>query len=329
MFKNMNQKRVVLILALVFVVTAALSGIIFVAQYGSSGFSVLDESSMYENTIDEEKTSSLQNIKTIFVQDNSEDINLLKTEADEIKAHFHGGYSASDDTYKPKLVVEKNGSNLIIKIDKGPSRVFFSYRSNLKLDVYIPAQFTGSLDVDTNSGEITTEELVLQNLKIASTSGNIDTQYIQAGNVQIDTTSGEITIKGKFDTLRVKSTSGNLRSDLAKAGSTVVESTSGEIMLSGSLDGISAKTSSGNIIINTDLFSKDADIESTSGEVMLNLPENAGFKLDCKTNSGDINCQFPVTVTSNNNEDNLIGTVGNGERNMKIKTSSGNIDILK
>ena len=70
-------------------------------------------------------------------------------------------------------------------------------------------------------------------------------------------------------------------------------------------------------------------VSTTSGEIAIKLPADAGFILGVKSQSGEINCAFPVTVTGNKNDNHLNGTVGNGSCNVSLSSTSGSINIAK
>ena len=63
----------------------------------------------------------------------------------------------------------------------------------------------------------------------------------------------------------------------------------------------------------------------------LRLPENASFSLDIKTTSGDIRTTFPVTIdgSSDRGRNSLLGNVGTGGPDIKIKTVSGDVDVVR
>ncbi len=328
MMRSINIKKLVAILAIIFIGSASIAGIIFFIQYGVSGFSFSNIDS-YEKTINEEKTSELHEITSISIESQSEDINIISTNSSELKAHFYGGYSSGNKSYKPELVLSKDEGRMHIKIDDNHNGLNINYRSNLKLDVYIPSPFSESISVKSISGEVTTGDLSIKNLSIRTTSGDIKADYVNAFTAVLDSTSGEINAKGKFNEFSVKTTSGDFISENIEAAAIELESTSGEIKMSGNLGNTIAKSISGDISLYTSVLSDNMGISTTSGETILKLPDTATFKLTCKSTSGEIDCDFPVTVTGYGKEHELNGTVGNGSSTVAITSSSGDISIRK
>lgn len=330
MYDSINRKKAVIVLVLVMIASAVLAGIIFVAQFGSSGFSIFNSDSSYKNNIDEEKTFATDGIRTLTVKSTSENINIITDDSSEIRAHFYGGYASSDKTFKPKLVVEKDGDNLVVRIDNEPRIMLLSFTSNLKLDVYVPKAYDKELDIMSTSGEVASDDVLkLDRVQIKTTSGEISVKSMDAANTVLKSTSGEIYAEGSFGNLDIDSTSGTIVSENLTAASAKINSTSGEIKLKGSVDGIQAGSTSGTVIIDTDRLIKDMAVSTTSGEIVVKLPADADFKLVAKSLSGEIDCAFPVTVTGNKNHNHLEGTVGNGSCKVSLSSTSGNINIAK
>lgn len=332
MFRGSKLQKAALLLALIFVASAVLAGVIFAVQYGSTGFSSINFNS--ENTknsikVDQEKVEALQGIDSISIEDVSEDIKLIPVDTNDVKAHFYGSYSSANPDAKPELIVERSGSTLKIKAQVKPNKMVINFRSNLALDVYIPKEFSGNLQVKSISGEITADELILESFVCNTTSGNLTAERIDAKKARLDTTSGEMKINGNYDNFSFNSTSGNLNSDNFTSKTSIIDTTSGEAELSGNPGDVTAKAVSGNLTFEYTAFSNNIEAGTTSGEVTIKLPENASFLLDFDTTSGDVECAFPVTVTDGKRRNDLKGTVGSGEGSVYVKTVSGSLTIQK
>lgn len=331
MFRDLNLKRITLLLVLVFVATAAISGFLYFSQYGFS----FSSASIFSGDIkggvkvEEQKTEPQKGLDSIKISTVSEDINIITSDTEEVKAHFYGSYYASNKNYKPEFTVERSGNKLEIKIEHKQNIIVFGYRSNLKLDVYIPKQFAGNLESTSVSGEITADSFTLESFTSRTTSGNLDAKLINAKEANIHSVSGETKINGTFDSFIFKSTSGNLDSTALVSKESTLGSTSGEIIIAGNPGDVNASSVSGNIDLQYTEFSNKLDIGTTSGEVTLKLPGSAGFNLDFSATSGDVECDFPITVSGSRADNKLKGTVGNGESTIKVHTISGSLNILK
>ena len=74
-------------------------------------------------------------------------------------------------------------------------------------------------------------------------------------------------------------------------------------------------------------FNNKIDIDSVSGNTEIILDKESKFYLKAKTTSGDISCDFPITI-KDNKKNLLEGNVGTSSNNIIIKTTSGDIDII-
>ena len=332
MFNGSKLQKFALLLALIFVASAVIAGVIYAVQYGSTGFSAINfnsDSVKGGTNVDEERTEALQGISSISIEGVSEDIKLIPVETDEVKAHFYGNYSSTNADFKPELIVERTGSSLKIKIQYKPNLRVMNYRANLNLDVYIPKQFTDNLELKSTSGDIDADELILESFKYNNVSGNLNVDRINAKKATFVTVSGEVAIEGLFDSFSFDSVSGYLSSDNFESKASNLDTTSGEIKLAGNPGDITATSVSGNLALTYSSFANKIGAVTTSGEVTIKLPENAGFSLDYATISGDADCAFPITVTGNKKGNSLKGTVSSGDGTINVTTVSGNLEIQK
>ena len=103
---------------------------------------------------------------------------------------------------------------------------------------------------------------------------------------------------------------------------------SGDIRIKGFEGDIALKITSGKTAIDYASFDNTVQISSISGDVRLGLPQTAEFRLNARSTSGDIDCDFPITMTdSSGSRRSIEGTVGSGTNTVIIKTVSGDIDI--
>jgi len=143
-------------------------------------------------------------------------------------------------------------------------------------------------------------------LEIAVPDGTLNPMILRTSSADI--TVSELALEG----VEMGTSSGriDLRSIQSIAGRSVFESSSGDISLDiARLDG-------------------DLRLDSSSGDITVGLPTDAGFELAADTSSGDIDVGFPMTVTGSlDNRDDVSGTVGAGTHRLSVDTSSGDIQI--
>lgn len=255
--------------------------------------------------IDREATRDVSTIGTIQVKAHSTNLNIISDDRKELYAHLHGNSNT-----RHSLNTEINGNALEITVESDDSWLSFGFDS-LKLDVYIPEKYAEQLELEVSSGNITIEgPFDLETLSTELSSGNTTIENVTA------------------ETFNHESSSGNLKGKDITTVKAAIDLNSGNVSLknfSGEVDG---ETSSGNVTVEIEKFQNDFRWEASSGNIELTLPEDAGFNLNSHTSSGDVKTMFPIEVTGEIDKE-LKGTVGSGENDIELHTSSGDIRIKK
>ena len=323
MFSNFKMSKLILILVLVCVVSFTIGGTILLRDV-KNPFTGVNTST--NNIDDEQDAGSIDSVNEITVDTSSMNINIIKTNDANVKAHLTGRIQALNNPELPKLIVSKDGNSIDIRVDSRNSMVFVGYY-DVKLDVYLPSKYQKSLSLKASSGNINIDGYSLENFTASASSGNINTNNIECESYNIDLTSGNITgsnLKGKG---RAKTSSGNITLDKIEGSDINFIATSGSIKANIVSGNIKADSSSGNINIAYEKFDNNVELKASSGNCTLKLPGNAEFALRASASSGDVKCDFPVTVTGSQKEHSLEGTVRNSKNSIRINTSSGNIKI--
>ena len=169
---------------------------------------------------------------------------------------------------------------------------------------------TGSVSATSTSGDVTVSGSPRQ-VTATSTSGevrlDVNTRLVRAG-----TTSGDVTVSGRVqEGVAVSSTSGDVVVE-ATAAEVASETVSGSFSLSGATRRVSATTVSGSVAMESArvqflsfesvsgelAFSGEllpgaaVNIESHSGDVLMELPRNVAVDFKLNTFSGDIENEF-------------------------------------
>ncbi len=243
------------------------------------------------------------------------------------------------------ITTERVGDELIIKQERPnwfiPFLTLFE-----RLEVYLPVNYNGNLDVNSFSGKINiSHEATFNYLGFKAISGNIEMTNIKcnsyalnsvSGNINIDVligdgsmkcTSGNITIDKIFGTLHnFKLTSGNLKiRDMT--GKINAKVTSGNTNISSFNGSGFIETFSGNNKIELCTLSGDCEFSATSGNVVIYVSKNISFNFECRCHSGSIKSEFECFYNKKGNHANA--TVGiNPEYKLLAQTASGNIKTL-
>ncbi|MBR3525039.1 MAG: DUF4097 family beta strand repeat protein [Lachnospiraceae bacterium] len=160
-------------------------------------------------------------------------------------------------------------------------------------------------------------------LKAELTSGDIDAGCI-AKDINVSVTSGNVRIDqhGYSDTIRIDATSGDIELSAEAADKTDLKATSGNITVTAdSITSLRSDATSGNGSFRFLNLPELSEIEVTSGDITVYIPQDADLTAQIETSSGDLYSDIEFTK----NEDSY--TCGNGKKRMKIDTSSGDVSL--
>ena len=90
-------------------------------------------------------------LKRIYIHSVSSDVSVFSTDEEDVKIHFYGSSTAGSEKELPNLITNLEGNKLKIEI-KYPKVLF--YNANVVLDVYIPQDYTGNINIDTVSADV-------------------------------------------------------------------------------------------------------------------------------------------------------------------------------
>lgn len=288
MRNNTNIQKMVIWLVIIAVVSLTIAAIAF---FNTENYMVSfrDRNNFEGNSIDEVKTFGIDQLKEIYIHSVSSDVSVFSTDEEDIKIHFYGRSALKSEKALPKLITNLEGSKLKIEIEY--PKVLF-YNANVVLDVYIPQDYTGNINIDAVSADVDISNLDINNFQCKTVSGDLKIKSLGSDNLTLKTTSGEVNIMDF---------TGNLKADLV----------------------------SGDIDVRYRVFDNNIDVKTISGKVEIDLPQNAEFYLKTNTVSGKVIAKFPITIISFDKKNQLEGTVGTGDNRIIIDTVSGDIYINK
>lgn len=201
------------------------------------------------------------------------DVTLFPGDGQEVKIIQRGVKNTPADQFFRTSV--KNGvltvsdGNRVAGLRIGP----FSYSIGSDLEIHLPQKTYETISLRTSGGDVSGETL-------------------DAGKLDVTTASGDIFLSGNFQKLEMTSTSGDLVCRDVSVDQLVLDTTSGDVDCEGELSAITATSTSGELCFRTSRMITGASISSTSGDVMLALPENDGFTARLNTAVGDLLCEF-------------------------------------
>ncbi|MGA2323866.1 MAG: DUF4097 family beta strand repeat-containing protein [Sedimentisphaerales bacterium] len=246
----------------------------------------------YERT--EQLSASMAGIEQIKIDTSFGDVKIRGADTTECKAiaKINGQAPTLEEARQlaeqTKITLETEGKVLVFKVEKPTLK---NNRSiGISYDVTVPTR-TG-IKCETSFGGVELKNIT-GDVDAKTSFGKIDLENI-TGNVQLDTSYGEVDCEGI---------------------------TTGYF---------SAKSSFGKMDIEfSDACPADirAKIETSFGEVDVDIPPNFAGDIAVETNFGSVKTELPITVKGDVSKTRLNGTIGQGKGRMDLKTSFGSIKI--
>ena len=150
------------------------------------------------------------------------------------------------------------------------------------------------------------------------------------GDVSVDTSSGNVNLLGGDGSREISTSSGDTR----LYGDTMawnINTSSGEVQLDAKQGCGTVATTSGDMRLELELLTGVLSLQSSSGNVNMDLSGDNAFYFQAETASGDIDTFFDDDLKFSKRGNHADGTYGEdpGEKEVQIQTSSGDVRILE
>ncbi len=313
------NKKIIFGLIIVFILSSLGAIIAFIATDGVD----FNESIK----VNDEKIFSIDNVNQIDISASSADVNIILVESNEIKVKYYGEIRCFICNAKNEL----NGSKEDDKIEFTSKFNTFGihFYNNIKMDVYLPKTYEKDLTIYAISSDILVEKLTLDYLHIKSVSGDISASELTLKDAKFSSTSGDIDLSDVSveNITQINITSGDLTMESVNSD-VKFNLESGDVEAHNFQGDFIGLSTSGNIDIDEIASEFIVDINCISGNVKIDVNNDALFNFVTDTTSGNIAVNFEYTVAgSSNDKHNVDGRIGESTNNIKIKTLSGNIII--
>ncbi len=252
-----------------------------------------------------------QEIRSININTDIADINILSTPDNSVKLTCY------EDESKPHTITAENGLLTIKSAKKHwyDHIKLFSFRTP-ELTLYLPQDMYDSFIVNTNTGDISTENISATQMELESDTGHIDlqnTDYAELITAESDT--GHISISNSnCNKLTAATDTGHVNLANVKAMDIEAETDTGDVCLQNTTSegNISTEASTGDIIFeNSDgrniyaenstgdikgtiLTSKTFTAHSSTGKVSVPNSQGTGI-FEAETSTGDITISYSIT----------------------------------
>lgn len=222
-------------------------------------------------------------IRNIEIEWVSGDIDIRLAAGDSQQILFSESGYAGDNL---RMVWEQKGDTLIIKYSQPTVNIGFISTPDKALQIDIPADW------------------YCENLDITTVSGSVDVMQLKAAEIELENVSATCTLE-------------------CSAQEVSITTVSGEIEYRGEVDTLECETVSADCSLMLDRAPRQLKLESVSGDMIVGLPENAGFTAKLDSVSGDIYTDF-ATSTHNGSQ-----VYGDGSCQIGADTISGDIEIKR
>lgn len=176
--------------------------------------------------------------------------------------------------------------------------------------------------------EVFIPEKGLKELSIETGSGNVKWTGADTRNISFRTGSGNLTVEQIKGTSELHAGSGNIKVEKIE-GAIQAGTGSGGITLEDFAGSGCMKAGSGNIKVEAVQIRGDLELETNSGNIKLELPENlSGCQFNINAGSGNIHTDFDKQLSFNKKGNSAQGTFGEEALyHIRAKAGSGNVRI--
>ena len=180
----------------------------------------------------------------------------------------------------------------------------------------------GALEATTTSGDFDLSDVGAVRLRANSGDVTIDGAR---GPVSVRVGSGDIRIKNAADSLTLSASSGDIHVDDAPRGLDA-QTTSGDIVAPQVAARARISTTSGDVTLGLRAPLRSAAIETSNGDVKIDLPRGLGCSLDLRTTSGTLDVGVPMSLRGADRHA-VAGSIAGGGAPLTVRTSSGDVTV--
>lgn len=190
---------------------------------------------------------------------------------------------------------------------------------DVEFEVDVPGNF--NLALNTAGGDITIIN-VDGRIEGETSGGDLDLSKLD-GPVRVTTSGGNVTVKDSKGDFTIGTSGGTMRAE-SIVGSMDFETSGGNIEVTDSDGKLRASTSGGDVHV-TLKDNKGIDLETSGGNLVVQLPKTISAEISAETTGGDVNCDFQFSGKLR--EGSLKGKINGGGKLIKLETSGGDIVI--
>ncbi len=232
-------------------------------------------------------------------------------------------------THRGNLTVSQREGNVDLATDRGNASV-----EQLKGDAVLHLR-SGSVTARNVTGNVRVDGEV-DDGAISDVTGTLDFEAGYNGNVQLSHIAQRLHFKSVRTDLQLAKLEGEINmgdGDLRASsltGPVKLNTRSNEVHLKDVSGEVEVENRNGVVELEAKAPLGNIDINNVKGGIELQLPQNAGFRLDAQSTDGNIDVSdFAVNVDNSRREAVAHGAVGKGGPDIRLRTDRGSIQLRK
>ena len=167
------------------------------------------------------------------------------------------------------------------------------------------------------------------NISINSVSGGIEVEGGK-GNITLNSVEGGVTLSDAEGNIALVSVDGDVYVSQS-SGVISVQNVDGDITLDGiTSDNVEVNTVDGDLGYRGTIHDDGRYFLSThDGDVLVTVPDGSNARVSISTFSGDLEADFPVTLSGDIDQRSFSFTLGTGKALLEISTFDGMIELVR
>ena len=291
-----NKKLIITLIILLSIIMIALSIFFVNLLQGNFKFKGFRMGLQISNELILDKTYE-EKFNNIVIDATTSEIFIKRSNTENIKAVIYGEKDYTD--------VTTNLDSLNIKINEKNCIGFCFNQKSTKVEIYLPEEFNGNIDIKNDYGDISIDEFLNANMDVEEDCGDVK---ILGGNiVKVDNNYGNIEIE-KANTLTVNEDCGDVV--ISSVFDATVKNSYGDIKIKSVDNYIHLENDCGDIELNNINLNKDSYIKNDYGDIEIGNTNE--LFIDAKTDLGK------VKINNNYNKSDIT---------LKIENDCGDIEV--
>jgi hypothetical protein len=232
--------------------------------------------------------------------------------------NWRRGLSISFRVYVPETVnsrVRTSGGNIDLKALTG-SEDFHTSGGNLDV-----AQLSGTIVGRTSGGNVTIRDSH-DDIDLQTSGGNMDAERCE-GKIRLETSGGNVGLRHVKGTIKVGTSGGEVVGGQI-TGDLQAHTSGGNIDFEDVAASLTASTSGGNIHVNF-LSTKSVDLENSSGDISLQLPQGQG--MDLRISGERVHSTTMNNFRGNVDEHHIDGSLNGGGIPVRVDGNGGEVHL--